>query len=242
MPIVTDLGIHTEELCVDSKRYLSYLLVGKTGINPNFLTWNLLLTEEFNLNASIRAYHQENLSKENIIDKLIKLECENIQKEYLESRKQQAELRSKKLGLISIGIIIGLAIGFPFVLPLLGTTATLVGVLCLGIGATLICCSIIPAFFGERLIDQEWHNDYAAREKELTQPIKEKITGTYDPVVIEAEVEAEPETSRLPIQKTSTQSNTSISNIVSRFFHHAFKSTSNSKQNSLELPNSVMNP
>ncbi len=90
---------------------------------------------------------------------------------YLESRKQQADLRSKKLGLISIGIIIALAIAFPYALPLLGGLATLVGVLSLATGASLLCCSIIPAFFGERLIDPQWYKEYADEQKELTQKI-----------------------------------------------------------------------
>lgn len=90
---------------------------------------------------------------------------------YLESRKQQADLRSKKLGLISFGIIIALAIAFPYALPLLGGLPTLVGVLSLATGASLLCCSIIPAFFGERLIDPQWYKEYADEQKELTQKI-----------------------------------------------------------------------
>jgi|APFre7841882793_1041355.scaffolds.fasta_scaffold14531_2 hypothetical protein len=261
MPIVTDEGIHTEELCVNSKRYLSRLLserllIGAQVKNSGFISWEELLRLKISqlegidlvkyidnwlkkLHPQWDGKNKEHL-KQIIINKLIHCECQNIEQKYLESRKQQAELHSKKLGLISIGIIISLAIGFSFVLPLLGTAATLVGVLCLAIGVTLICCSIIPAFVGERLIDPEWYTDYAAVEKALTQPIKEKIKGTCETVIIEAEVEAEPETSRPLIQRTSTPSNKSIINIFSSFFHHiVFRPRSNSN---IELSNSAPNP
>jgi hypothetical protein len=39
-------GIHASELCAENKKYLSRLLVGKTEINPDFLTWDLLLTKK----------------------------------------------------------------------------------------------------------------------------------------------------------------------------------------------------
>jgi hypothetical protein len=86
MPIITNQGIYTKELCVDSKKYLSHLLIGKFGINPNFLTWDHLLTIKFNVNDAIEIY-QKTLSKEEIENELIKLECQNHQKAYLASKK-----------------------------------------------------------------------------------------------------------------------------------------------------------
>lgn len=37
----------------------------------------------------------------------------------------------------------------------------------------MLCCSVIPAFFGERLIDPQWYKEYADEQKELTQKIPE---------------------------------------------------------------------
>lgn len=47
MPIVTDEGIATTELCADSKKYLSRLLserllIGAQIKNPNFISWEEL--------------------------------------------------------------------------------------------------------------------------------------------------------------------------------------------------------
>ncbi|MGB9086813.1 MAG: hypothetical protein WCB98_00365 [Candidatus Aquirickettsiella gammari] len=43
MIIIRPTGIETELLCPASKRYLSRLLVGTTGINPDFIAWKQLL-------------------------------------------------------------------------------------------------------------------------------------------------------------------------------------------------------
>lgn len=188
MPIVTELGIYTAELCENSKKYLSHLLIGKTGIKPDFLTWDLLLTEKFNLSP----IHPLQVSKQEIINELIKIETQHAE-EYLklydpEFRKQQEDLRQKKLALISITIVISLVIAFPCALPLLGGVATLVGVLCWSIGAALICCSIIPAFCGERLIDPEWLKEYSIEKEKIQQKIT-TIKATSEIAVINAETE-----------------------------------------------------
>lgn len=200
MPIVTDLGIHTTELCQDSKKYLSRLLedrvlVGASIKNPNFILWKELLDiKRDNLGEDLIKYLYSQLQKnaeytdpfnrerlkQHIVDKLINLECLHREQEYLKSKKQQEELRHQKPALISIGIIIGLAIAFPLILPLLGGAATLVGVTSLAIGATLLCCSIIPAFVGERTIDSEWIAQAQYEKGQFLQKMeKEKIQAKY---------------------------------------------------------------
>lgn len=187
-------GISTIELCVESKKYLSRLLVGKTGIKPDFLTWDLLLTEklyldtfvetgEENLEQLIKAKSEwnrllnENELKSTIQTKLILLECRSKQEEYIQSRQQQEDFRSRKQGLIAIGMLLTLIIGYIYFLPLLSTAATFVGVLCLGLGATLVCCSIVPAFVGESLIDPEWYKEYSIEREKHKQIITQKIKG-----------------------------------------------------------------
>lgn len=182
MPIVTDQGIYTEELCENSKKYLSCLLIGKTGINPNFLTWELLLTEKFNLRPFFTLPQTQVISKQAIIDKLVAIETQYTE-EYLkpydpEIKKQLAELRSERNAWISIAIIVSLTSAFavPFALGLLGSSATLMGVAYLTLIASLSCYSIIPGFFGERLIDPEWikefYNEKEKRHQKITS-IKE---------------------------------------------------------------------
>ncbi len=211
MPVVTEQGIYTAELCENSKKYLSQLLSGRLLIgaqikNSNLISWDEILNigtseqgEDLINQLYWRLYKNagyngpldkkklqplivKKILKPHIIDKLNTLEYQHHEKEYLkpylpEFRKQQEDIRCKKLGLISIAIIISLAIAFPFALPLLGGAATLVGVLCLATGATLICCSIIPAFCGERLIDPEWDKEYADIKKESTKKLIAKMMG-----------------------------------------------------------------
>lgn len=234
MPIVTELGIHTAELCENSKKYLSRLLSGRLLVgaqikNPNLISWEEIFNIETNEQAedlSNQLYwqlyknagyngpldkeklksHSEEILKPHIIDKLNTLEYQHHEQEYLkpyhpEFRKQQEDIRCKKRALISIAVLIGLAIGFPFALPLLGSVATLVGMLCLATGATLICCSIIPAFFGERLIDPEWLKEYSI-EKEKYQKKITAIKATNKIEVIREETEEQNSNLSIPVQQT----------------------------------------
>lgn len=194
MSIITEQGIYTAELCENSKKYLSRLLVGKTGINPDFLTWELFLTKEFNLNAFITDYHQtQGITQQAIIDKLVTIETQHIE-EYLkpydpEIKKQQSELHSKILAWISVATIVILTTAFivPFALGLLGSSATLVGVPYLALVAGLSCCSILPAFFGEKLIDPEWMKEFYS-EKEKRQQKIVTMMETSKTAVIDREI------------------------------------------------------
>lgn len=206
MLIVTEQGIYTAELCENSKKYLSRLLIGKTGINPDLLSWDLLLTEKIRLDHFIETGNEdltqlqearaewnralkENKLQAYIQNKLVEIETLQAQ-EYLkaydpEVKKQQADLRSKQLAWVSIAVIVGLTSAFtvPFAFGLLGSFASLMGVSCLAIGATLICCSIIPAFFGETLIDPEWVKEFCI-EKEKWQQKRTALTATAETTVI----------------------------------------------------------
>lgn len=184
MPIITGQGIFTEELCENSKKYISHLLIGKTGIKSHFLNWDLFSTEKFNSHISAQI-----ISKQEIIDNLIEIETLHAQ-DYLkaydpEVKKQQADLRSKKLAWVSIAVIIGLATAFtvPFTLGLLGSLATLVGVVCLASAVSLTCCSIIPAFFGETLIDDEWIKEYEIEKEKSQKKIAAIITTSETEVI-----------------------------------------------------------
>lgn len=216
----TTEGIRTSELCAENKKYLSRLLVGKTGINPDFLTWDLLLTEKLkldffvatgkeNVEQLIKARTEWNqLLKENklksaIENKLIMIECQNRQKEHIHSRKQQQDLRHKKNGLIALGLLTTLVIGYSYALPLLlGTVAAFASALCLAVSATLICCcSIVPAFIRERLIDPEWYKGYTSEKEEYRQIITQKIKG------LSATEVAKEETQQVIINPLSIQKN-----------------------------------
>lgn len=223
MPIVTDLGIYTAELCEDSKKYLSRLLVGKTGIDANCITWDLLLTEKLTLDAFVETGKENlvqlkearnewnQLLKENKLKSVIENKLAEIETNYLPARlkpyapevkKKQEDLHHKKRALISIAIIVGLAIGFPFALPLLAGAATLVGVTSLAIGATLLFCSVIPAFVGERLIDPEWIAEYSHEKNKWQEKISEITTKTE--IIIE-EAEEPLSNKTIPIVKQSEQ-------------------------------------
>lgn len=194
MLIVTNQGIYTAELCENSKKYLSRLLVGKTGINSDFLTWELLLKTEFNLNAFITDYHQaQGITQQAIIDKLVAIENQHTE-EYLkpydpEIKKQQAELHSKIVAWISVTTILVLTMAFmvPFALGLLGSSATIVGVPYLAVVAGLSCCSILPAFFGERLIDPKWMKEFSIKKEKRHQKLV-AIKGTYKTADIDGEI------------------------------------------------------
>lgn len=215
MPLVNSAGIDTTKLCPESKKYLSRLLINTTGIHADFIPWDLILKEKIGLDFYAKGGFEWNeLLKEaklkpTIEKKLAQIEYKHQEQEYLkpyvpEFRKQQAEVRHKKLALLSIAVIIGLAIGFPFALPLLGGAATLVGVVSLATGATLLWCSIIPAFVGEKLIDNEWLAEYHRK--------KESFSQIYQKIEIEEEtIQAEEENTnikKIPVIKAIAEINT----------------------------------
>lgn len=109
--------------------------------------------------------------KECIINKLHQLETnylpERLKPFAPETKKQQEELLHKKRALIAIAITVGLAIAFPFALPLLGG-ATILVALASSVTVVALLCYSVAAFVGERLIDSEWVADYF-REKEKWQ-------------------------------------------------------------------------
>lgn len=207
MSIVTDRGIVTTELCTDSKKYLSQLLserllIGAQIKNPNLISWEALLRTEASqqggeelaeyVNRWIKKLHPEwdgkskaNL-KECIINKLHQLETnylpERLKPYAPETKKQQEELLHKKHALIAIAITVGLAIAFPFALPLLGGATILAIVSSSVIGVALLCYSV-AAFVGERLIDSEWVADYS-REKEKWQKKIATIKETTEEQVV----------------------------------------------------------
>ena len=194
MPIITDQGIFTESLCENSKKYLSRLLIGKTGIKPDLLTWDLLLTKKFRLDHFMKTGNEKftqlkaaraewNLAlKESTLqfyiqNKLVEIETLHAQ-EFLKSydpefKKQQADAYAKQQAWVSIAIITGLTTAFavPLALGLLGSISTLVGVIGLALGVSLTCCSIIPAFFGEALIDPEWVKQYEIEKEKCRQKL-----------------------------------------------------------------------
>jgi hypothetical protein len=137
MPITTDQGVYTKELCTNSKKYLSRLLIGKININPEFLTWNLLLTNEFNMNALIGSF-QQIISKQAIENELIELECQNAKKEFFKTKKKQSDRYHKKCGLIALSLLIKLSVFYFYFLPLLGTAALVVSALGLAMGLSFI--------------------------------------------------------------------------------------------------------
>lgn len=220
MPIVTDDGIYTAELCAESKRYLSRLLVGKTGINPDVLAWDLLLTEKFNLNASIGTC-QKNISKKDITDKLIEIETDYLPERLKpydpEVRKQQAELRHKKRAGLSLILAIILPIIFFFALPALGGAAILVGVLSALIETGLLSYSG-SAFVGEKLIDSEWHKEYFMQKEKWQQKIS-AINAFAETAVIPEEIAEQianksistvQPIKQMPLQKTSKTLTTDV--------------------------------
>lgn len=222
-------GISTTGLCAASKKYLSCLLIGKTGIKPHFLTWDLLTTGKFNLP----------ISKEAIENKLIQFEYEN---------KRQRDFRLKKCSLIAIGILATLVTGYYYTLPLLGAAATFIG-MSLAIAAALICSSIVFAFIREKLIDPIWIKTHSIEkekcgplitqkikrpaateiEKEETQPIINK------PLTIE-NLRTEPNQINALTSETSTTSN----NYSSRFsFFYKLTEHSKSKLSSMRPFHSI---
>lgn len=223
MPIITDQGIFTKELCENSKKYLSRLLIGKTGINPDLLSWNLLLTEKFRLDHFIETGNEDltqlqearaewNLAlkevklQSHIQDKLIEIESLHA-KDYLkvydpEFKKQQADLRSRKLAWVSIPVIIGLVTAFavPFALGLLGSLAALVGVVCLVSAISLTFYSMM-SFFGETLIDHEWIKVYEI-EKEKCQLKLSALKGSFETEVRHEEIAMQSHHSTRLLQQT----------------------------------------
>jgi ankyrin repeat protein len=164
MPIITDRGIDTTALSTDSKKYLSDLLVGKTGINPDFLTWDCLLKEDKSIE-----------SKRVIVNELAEIETNYLTaclKPYEPEIRKQTDLRHKKRALISLAIIVAFAIACPFVLPLLGGAAVLIGIASLTAGAIFLFSSVIPAFL-KKPTDPEWIAEYSRKKNEWQEKIKE---------------------------------------------------------------------
>ena len=198
MPMVTELGIHTAELCPDNKKYLSRLLVGKTGINSSCITWDLLLTEKLTLDTFVET-GEENLAelmearaewnrllKGNKLKAAIENKLAAIETAYLperlkpydpEVRSKREESRHKNRVLVSIFLIIVLSIAFYLALPYLAGAAILVGVASLGVGAALLSYSI-SAFIGKRLPHPEWYKEQSIETEKWQKKISEITTKT----------------------------------------------------------------
>ncbi|MFZ0219352.1 MAG: hypothetical protein WAL30_04005 [Candidatus Aquirickettsiella sp.] len=248
----TTEGISTTELCVESKKYLSRLLVGKTGIKPDYLTWDLLLSEKLTLDTFVET-GLENLEqlmqaraewnqllkeiklKNFIENKLVQLECRNCRQEYLKFSEQQTALHYKKRGLIAIGLIVALAIAYSFVLPLLSIATTFIGISCLTVGVSLVCCSIVPAFVGEKLIDPKWEIAYAAVEKENRQQIIQKIKGSTTTEIIAEETKRSVDTPPTLLSDTHIHKKNSLCYRLFKSKEDTTKSNARSKQRSILL-------
>ena len=182
MPMVTELGIHTAELCPDNKKYLSRLLVGKTGINSSCITWDLLLTEKLTLDTFVET-GEENLAelmearaewnrllKGNKLKAAIENKLAAIETAYLperlkpydpEVRSKREESRHKNRVLVSIFLIIVLSIAFYLALPYLA----------------LLSYSI-SAFIGKRLPHPEWYKEQSIETEKWQKKISEITTKT----------------------------------------------------------------
>ena len=185
--------------CDDSKRYLSGLLVGKRITHPNLLKWGIFTTNEFNIHPLAQT-----ISMREIIEKLIKLKY--LKPYDPEVKRQQAESRSKIIAGISAAIIIGLSAAFAacFALGLLGSFATLVGVIWFALAAGLTCCTIIPAF-GEAIIDPECVKKYNIEEEKCQQRVEQIIASitTTSKAEIKNEEVAEQNNQATSVQQTS---------------------------------------
>jgi hypothetical protein len=201
MPIVTELGITTAELCPASKKYLSRLLAGRILVgakikNRDFISWEELLgtetdelgedlTKRLNWQLQKNAKYNEPFNEESliqhIVDKLAEIETsylpERLKPYDPEVKKQQEELHHKKRALISLAIFVVLAVAFPFALPLLGGAAILFGVAFSVTEATLLVYSI-SAYIGERLSDPEWYKEHSIQEEKWQKKISEITTKT----------------------------------------------------------------
>lgn len=198
MPIITELGIYTAELCEDSKKYLSQLLadrivIGASIKNPDFLSWEELLRTATSLeegedlaeylNHWIKNLHPEwdgknkDTLKQAIINKLNQLETQYLSERLKpydpEVRKQQADVRFKKHALIYLAIIAALTIALPIALGI----TTFFGTISLAVGIGILLLYSGFAFVGERLIDPEWIAEYS-REKKWQKKISEMTTKT----------------------------------------------------------------
>lgn len=194
-PILTDQGINTTELCEQSKRYLSGLLVGKAIIHPNLLSWDIFTTKEFNIHPLAQT-----ISKQEVIDKLIEIEIlytqESLKPYDPEVKKQQAELRSKKNAGISVAIIVGLTVAF----ALFGSFATLTCV-AYAVFVLVFCLYAGLNFFGEKLIKPEWMKEFSI-EKEMRE---KKITAMKEAktAIIDGEITEQNSHATMPLPQTS---------------------------------------
>lgn len=192
MPIVTEVGIVTAELCPDNKKYLSRLLVGKTGIDSSCITWDLLLTEQLTLDAFVET-GEENLAelmearaewnrllKENKLKAAIENKLAKIETNYLperlkpydpEVKNRQEDLRFKKRALIYIGIIAALTIAFPIALGV--TTFFGAASLVVGTGILLLYSGLTLA--SKTLPDPEWYKEHSIETEKWQKKISEII-------------------------------------------------------------------
>ncbi len=197
MPIVTELGIVTAELCADSKKYISQLLAERLSVgarikNSNFITWEELLRIETNqeegedlaeyVNRWIKKLHPEwngknkDDLKQAIINKLNQLETnylpERLKPYDPEVRNQQEDLRFKKRALIYIGIIAALTIAFPIALGV--TTFFGAASLMLGTGILLLYSGLTLA--SKTLPDPEWYKEHSIETEKWQKKISEITT------------------------------------------------------------------
>lgn len=213
MSIITESGVYTEELCLASKKYLSRLLVDQRGIDPRFITWNLLLREKSALDAFIET-GEENLEqlgqartawnqllKENNLKGaggVIQAKLADIETKYLPERlkpyyskvKKQEELKHKKRALLASVILLTLIVAFPFLLPLLGGGAailTFVGLIS-SVVASAFLSYISAAFFAEEIPRQEWFAEYHQEKNKWKEKIA-AIKATTEIEIIEEETE-----------------------------------------------------
>lgn len=198
MPIVTELGIYTAELCENSKKYLSRLLadrvlVGAKIKNPNFVSWEELLgtetdelgedlTKRLNWQLQKNAKYNGPFNKESliqhIVDKLAAIETDYLPERLKpydpEFKKQQEESRSRRRALIYLTIIAALTIALTIALGV--TTFFGAASLVVGVGSFLLYSGSV--FISESLHDPEWYKEHSIQEEKWQKKISGITTKT----------------------------------------------------------------
>jgi hypothetical protein len=194
MLIIHPTGIDTRLLCPASKRYLSRLLVGTTGINPNFISWKQvlkqithlypLLLNPFPEGESASSVHEKSkiwnrlFSNGQLKPQLLKSLTEH-EKEYNEAElKKNCPYHLKKksiLSLLAFIISVGILCPLFLLIPIATSAITLISAL---IFATILIISVLTLdiIYPTTLLKTAQNTEPYQQKVEVAQKIKPSAT------------------------------------------------------------------
>jgi hypothetical protein len=253
MIIIHSNGIETKLLSPASKRYLSRLLIGTIGINPDFITWKQLLKPITQLYPFVFNPFSEGETSTSLIENIKKwnrlLTADQLkphilksltqhEKEHNESELKNSLYHRKKKSIASLGATLVVGMGLFTLLFLLTPIATSNIILASIFTSAMVFftgCFFILDFYPAILLKKAQHADQCKQKTDINQEI-EIATTLSETENSMTGISSRPDTKKTPskhLGKSSAFNN--CSNISTNFFHFTHKKRHQPKPNCREI-------